>query len=473
MNVPETQRNGRKNNVRFRVAIVGCGIGGLTLAATISKFTVEQDGIIEVDLYESKSEVSVIGAGVGIWKRSWQVLQDLGFEEELVKRGVKVPVDGESRGPIFRKSDQPTPGYDFHDHVMPYGPLGLHRPTLLEILQSKLSENCTIHTSKALVSYTVHAGDNDSGITLHFADNTTAEADILVGADGVYSATRQTMFSSLAEATDSKEYAQYARAEYSGTLAYRGPVPTEKLKAKYPQHIVLNRPKVWCGKSQHVITHPLGPYIGIILYMYRPDLSSPNLSRFQNQSVVPSSRDEVLTLCEGWEPELCEVLECIDPDPSKVSCWVIHRVKPLPFCVSGNVGLIGDAAHAMLPHQGVGGGQAIEDAHLLGRLLAHPKAALSSPSRPSTLPLILKLYESLRLPAAQKAARASYDNGLMYEFDYPGLVFGDSQRNANTRGPTPDELKLLGEHIGESFTWLKEGDVEGDWQKAEAELEKM
>ncbi|KAJ3901166.1 hypothetical protein F5879DRAFT_969551 [Lentinula edodes] len=473
MDVPETQRNGRKNNVRFRVAIVGCGIGGLTLAATISKFTSEQDGIIKVDMYESKSEVSVIGAGVGIWKRSWQVLQDLGFEEELVKRGVKVPVDGESRGPIFRKSDQPTPGYDFHDHVMPYGPLGLHRPTLLEILQSKLSENCTIHTSKALVSYTVHAGDNDSGITLHFADNTTAEADILIGADGVYSATRQTMFSGLAEETGNKEYTQYARAEYSGTLAYRGPVPTEKLKEKYPQHIVLNRPKAWCGKSQHVITHPLGPYIGIILYMYRPDLSSPSLARVQNQSVVPSSRDEVLALCEGWEPELREVLECIDPDPLKVSCWVIHRVKPLPFCVLGNVGLIGDAAHAMLPHQGVGGGQAIEDAHLLGRLLAHPKAALSSPSRPTTLPIILKLYETFRLPVAQKAAKASYDNGLMYEFNYPGLVFGGSQPDANSRGPTPDDLQVLGERIGESFTWLKEGDVEGDWQKTEAELEKM
>lgn len=51
------------------------------------------------------------------------------------------------------------------------------------------------------------------------------------------------MFSGLAEETGNKEYAQYARAEYSGTLAYRGPVPTEKLKEKYPQHIVLNRPK--------------------------------------------------------------------------------------------------------------------------------------------------------------------------------------------------------------------------------------
>jgi salicylate hydroxylase len=113
----------------------GCGIGGLALAAFISRFAQHPEGRIAVDIYEAKSEVSTIGAGVAIWKRSWQVLQDLGFEEEIVKKGFKVPKDGEcgchqmqllymlttlpARGPIFRKSDQPTEGYDFHNHMMP------------------------------------------------------------------------------------------------------------------------------------------------------------------------------------------------------------------------------------------------------------------------------------------------------------------------------------------------------------------
>ncbi|KAJ3823321.1 hypothetical protein F5880DRAFT_1612993 [Lentinula raphanica] len=464
-------------NVRLRVAIVGCGIGGLTLAATISKFTAEEqspNGIVQVDLYESKSQVSVIGAGVGIWKRSWQVLQDLGFEEELLKRGIKVPVDGESRGPIFRKSDQTTPGYDFHDHIMPYGPLGLHRPTLLEILQYKLSKNCTIHTSKALVDYTVNTEDDRSTITLHFADNTTAETDVLVGADGVYSATRQTMFHGLAKETGDDDYTRYARARFSGTLAYRGPVPSDKLGEKHPGHMALKRMRAWCGKNQHVITHPLGRYIGVIVYKYYPDY--PHTT----QTVIPSSREEMLALCEGWEPDLLTVLGCVDSEPSKVSCWIIHTVDPLPFYSVGSVALIGDAAHAMLPHQAVGGGQAIEDAHLLGRLLAHPKATIRTSSKPSTIPAILKLYESHRLPASQQAAKASYENGLMYAFNYPEYVYGggpssdtSGQEDANGRSPTLEELKMLGERIGESFAWLKECDVEEDWRKAEVELEKV
>ncbi|KAJ6460475.1 hypothetical protein C8R47DRAFT_955072, partial [Mycena vitilis] len=191
----------------------GCGIGGLALAAFISRFTQEKSGgSIAVDIYEAKPEVSTIGAGVAIWKRSWQVLQDLGFEEDIVRKGFNVPKDGEcrsrraflpfivysftcpARGPIFRKSDQPTEGYDFHDHMMPYGPLGLHRPTLLEILQSKMSPDCKIRTSKRLERY--ETLDNGS-VSLVFSDGSTALAAILVGADGVHSATRGCLFKSL------------------------------------------------------------------------------------------------------------------------------------------------------------------------------------------------------------------------------------------------------------------------------------
>ena len=68
----------------------GGGIGGLTLAAVLNK-----NCSILIDIYEAKPVISTIGAGIAIWKRSWQVLQDLGLEEEIAKRKLPLPKEGE------------------------------------------------------------------------------------------------------------------------------------------------------------------------------------------------------------------------------------------------------------------------------------------------------------------------------------------------------------------------------------------
>ena len=114
----------------------GAAIGGFSLAAFLSEHS-DPNHPIKVDIYESRPEVSTRGAGIGIWKRSWQVLQDLGLDKELDRRGIPHPKDGEgtvmhltlslcdcltgrsARGPVFRKSDQPEDGYEFYSHIMP------------------------------------------------------------------------------------------------------------------------------------------------------------------------------------------------------------------------------------------------------------------------------------------------------------------------------------------------------------------
>lgn len=111
----------------------GGGLGGLTLAAVLNK-----NCNINVDIYEAKPVIATIGAGIAIWKRTWEVLQELALEEEMTKRKLRLPQEGESqlglqyhrlnhmlilpiivRGPTFRKSDQPQHGFDFHNHMMP------------------------------------------------------------------------------------------------------------------------------------------------------------------------------------------------------------------------------------------------------------------------------------------------------------------------------------------------------------------
>jgi salicylate hydroxylase len=90
--------------------------------------------------------------------------------------------------------------------------------------------------------------------------------------------------------------------------------------------------------------------------------------------------------------------------------WAIHTVKPLWSFVSNRVALIGDAAHAMAPHQGAGAGQSIEDAYVLPTLLGHSRTTLN------TIPRALTIYDTVRQPFANKVAEQSRLNCQYFTF---------------------------------------------------------
>ncbi|KAF8991669.1 hypothetical protein BDQ17DRAFT_1313282 [Cyathus striatus] len=418
-----------------RVAICGGGIGGLVAAAFVS-----ENPDIQVDIYESKPEISSLGTAVAIWKRSWQVLVKLNLGEEVRKKGIPLPKEGEARGPIFRKSDQ-SEGFDFHNHIMPYGPTGLPRPVLMSMLESKLPQNCHIHVSKRFVSYETKS---DGSIKLAFADGTEEEADVLIGADGVHSAARAVLFNNLIKADlKNADYAKFIEPIFSGTYAYRSIVHADKLKATNPEHQALVIPKI-----KHVVTHPIGKVISVICYY---TVESGEGTHYDRPWVTDVSLTEVIDHYKGWESELIQLLEHAE---APLSRWAVHVVKDLPFITSGSVALLGDAAHAMTPHQGVGGGQAIEDAYILGKLLANHSTRRAED--------ILRVYEKVRLPFAQQAAEKSRVNGIMYEF-----LHANSPKDPKT----PEELTSTGETIGKSFQWLAEGSCDEDLQQAEALLQ--
>ncbi|MCO6059069.1 FAD-dependent monooxygenase, partial [Pseudomonas sp. MOB-449] len=81
--------------------------------------------------------------------------------------------------------------------------------------------------------------------------------------------------------------------------------------------------------------------------------------------VREASQREMLDAFTGWGDAARVLLDCI-PAPT---LWALHELAELPGYVHGRVALIGDAAHAMLPHQGAGAGQGLEDAYFLARLL--------------------------------------------------------------------------------------------------------
>ena len=118
---------------------------------------------------------------------------------------------------------------------------------MVDVLVRHLPKTCSIHTSKRLVTYT-EALNAQSGTvyTLHFADGSTAEADVLIGADGIKSKTRAAMY----DLAHQRECSQDVRREecarcrhatplWTGTVAYRYLIPAERMRQVNPMHTAL------------------------------------------------------------------------------------------------------------------------------------------------------------------------------------------------------------------------------------------
>jgi salicylate hydroxylase len=120
----------------------------------------------------------------------------------------------------------------------------MHRQHMVAILERHLPASCTVHPSKRLVNYTEpeqESADSTSHIRLEFADGTTATTDVFIGADGVRSAVRKTMFEAASKdnGDDKADLTQYIDATFTGLSIYRSLVPAETLRRENPENISL------------------------------------------------------------------------------------------------------------------------------------------------------------------------------------------------------------------------------------------
>lgn len=128
------------------------------------------------------------------------------------------------------------------------GKIGLHRADLLDVLVNHLPKSCTVHLNKRLTHYTTSTNDHTGisanearPVTLHFSDGTTAAADVLIGADGIRSPTRKTLFQHLAKERNDECLLAFGEPVWSGAIAYRYLIPREDLDKVWPNHRVLER----------------------------------------------------------------------------------------------------------------------------------------------------------------------------------------------------------------------------------------
>lgn len=120
----------------------------------------------------------------------------------------------------------------------------MHRQRMIGILERHLPASCTVHYKKRLLNYIEpeQGGAHlTSPISLEFADGTAATTDVLIGADGIHSAVRKTMFevASKYNGDDRADLEQYIEPTFTGMFIYRSLLPAEALRKENPESILL------------------------------------------------------------------------------------------------------------------------------------------------------------------------------------------------------------------------------------------
>ncbi|KAF4610492.1 hypothetical protein D9613_007229 [Agrocybe pediades] len=420
---------------KFRVAICGAGIGGLTTAVALARYP-----DIEVVIYEAAERLAEIGAGIGLFPRPWEIIKKLGLDEELLKTTDIKPVQGPAPSFRYRRSDRPE-GLEFYTLITKGNLITFHRPDFQTVLLKRLPSSYKVHCSKRLRSYTQRQG---GPINLLFEDGTQASCDVLLGADGLKSSVRRSLLGEKAQWAQSQnnwseaaDITAMIEPTWSGTNAYRALIPADRLRSRRPDHRVLTTPTQYLGKGGYIIAYPIarGKMVNFVAFKSQHELEN---SKFNGPWVCPTEKAEFVSFFRNWEPEVQALLDCVD----KPLRWAIHTVKPLKSWVSGNAAILGDAAHAMTPHQGSGAGQAIEDAYILATLLGHPLTTKDTISR------ALGIYDHIRRPLAYKVHECSRKNGLYFTLSNPEIDFDRVPEHEML-----NQLKVLGQVFTKNWEW--------------------
>lgn len=319
----------------LNVVIAGGGIGGLTAALALL-----QRGV-NVKVFEQAGALGEIGAGVQISPNGCRVLAALGLLDEARMFGVE-PAGKEIR---LWNSGETWPLFDLaatadRDYGFPY--LMFHRADLHGLLLRAVQ--CAAPDAIRLDHKVVAVEQDSSSVRLMLANGGSAEADILIGADGVHSAVRN--------AVD-----EPARASFTGCMAWRGVVPTDRLPAHFRRLVGAN----WIGPGRHVVTYPLrrGELFNFVGVVERDDWRVESWTEL-------GSWEECAQDFAGWHEDVQILIDTIDEHYR----WALLSRPPMTRWSRGRVALLGDACHPMLPFMAQGAVMAIEDGYVLARALA-------------------------------------------------------------------------------------------------------
>jgi len=245
--------------------------------------------------------------------------------------------------------------------------LSVHRADLLGVLSGAL-KSTDIRVGKRCIS----VEGRDRAAVARFADGSEVEADIVVGADGIHSVVRNSLFGADAP-------------RFTGCICWRGMAPASAV----PPDINIRDGALWMGPHGHVVHYPVrrGELLNIVAHFDSDAWTEESWTRECDVS-------EPMSIYAGWNSELTRLYPCSEHWYK----WALYDRDPLERWSRGRATLLGDAAHAMLPYLGQGAAMAIEDAYTLAAMIAR---------QPEDLDEALAAYERMRAPRAKAAVLGS------------------------------------------------------------------
>ncbi|MGI8995528.1 MAG: FAD-dependent monooxygenase [Pyrinomonadaceae bacterium] len=348
------------------VLIVGGGIGGLTLALALRRAN------IPCAVFERAPELKEVGAGIGVWTNAVKVLDRLGVGARLRETGAPVHI-GEmcsAKGQVLSRTnlDQLVREAGAACYVV-------HRAELHAALAEQLPRGA-IKTNHECVA----VEEDEAGVTIHFADGTSAKGTLVVGADGINSIVRAHLWGP-------------SKPRYAGQTCFRGVV---KMKADD-------------GVVREI--HGAGRRFGICplsrdrIYWYAA------LNASEGKMVDFDERQRfLLEEFKDWTWQVPKIIAAT-PTETILQNDLVDRV-PITRWSKGAITLLGDAAHPTTPNLGQGACLAIEDAMILTRHLVEYTNVAEA----------LQSYERARGKRTAAIVKQSWTFGALARWENPFAV---------------------------------------------------
>jgi salicylate hydroxylase len=347
-----------------------------------------------VVVLEKAPQLEEAGAGLQLSPNASSVLIGLGLQGRLAARAVTPDaislMSAQAGGEVIR---MPLGEAASFRAGAPYWVL--HRADLQGALQAQVEENPDIDLR--LGCQFEDAVAHAKGLTVVQRSGMTRRQEVavgLIGADGIWSTVRQHLFPD-------------AQPRFSGLIAWRGTLDATQL----PREHTARRIQLWMGPRAHLVAYPISGarQINVVAVVpgtwNRPGWSAPGeVNEIKNafaSSRWPGPARMMIGAVDGWRK------------------WALFTMPDGGGWSDGAIGLMGDAAHAMLPFAAQGAGMAIEDAAVLAKCLG------ATGETGAGIPDALKRYARLRRSRVGRVQRAARRAGQIYHLTGPMALARD------------------------------------------------